>query len=168
MGEFLDKVKDKMKDAKDTVVDGSLPSSDNTRIETKYTPDGPDVEIINTEPHASGGYGRYGVSTNAGRGEKPGSVIPDANTDTDTDIDTDSAVAINTNQGFTQRYRTENNGSSNPFVMGLKLWQNYAVLWMEFYTRVLDNYVRNASDFLKTSRETTITCHTVMNQGNTG
>jgi hypothetical protein len=75
-------------------------------------------------------------------------VIPDATTDTNAD----TAVAINTHHDYNQNYRTGSQESSNPFVTGFKIWENYVMLWMDFYTRVLDNYVRAASGFIQTKR----------------
>jgi hypothetical protein len=148
MGELLDKVKEKMKDAKDMVVDGSMPSSDNSQTERKYAQGGPDVEIISNESPVSDGYGKQESGYNAETGKKPGFVIPDATTDTNAD----TAVAINTHHDYNQNYRTGSQESSNPFVTGFKIWENYVMLWMDFYTRVLDNYVRAASGFIQTKR----------------
>ncbi len=78
-------------------------------------------------------------------------MVPNTNPYVDTGIDT--TVAMHNNQDFTQKYRVENNETSNPFVMGIKIWQNYVRIWMKFYTEILNNYVRNASRFLKTNRD---------------
>jgi hypothetical protein len=103
------------------------------------------VEIISTEPPIPDGYGKNEPATEVEIVKKTGSVMPDT--------DADTAVAIDINRDFNQNYNIGNHESSNPFLTGFKLWQNYALIWMDFYTRVLDIYMRNASGFLKTRRD---------------
>lgn len=41
----------------------------------------------------------------------------------------------------------ENNEFSNPFMMGLKMWQSYSTMWMDFYNQMLNYTARMTKDF---------------------
>ena len=55
----------------------------------------------------------------------------------------DSAVIRNLQIDNQQQYdNKQNNEFFNPFIISMKLWQNYYTMWMNFYTGVLESFNR--------------------------
>ncbi len=56
-------------------------------------------------------------------------------------------TAVSRNQ-IDQHYSyKENNEFSNPFIMDIKLWQNYSTMWMSFYNDILKYYSKLNKDY---------------------
>ena len=55
----------------------------------------------------------------------------------------DSAVIRNLQIDKQEQYDDkQNNEFFNPFILNMKLWQNYYTTWMNFYTGVLESFNR--------------------------
>ena len=55
----------------------------------------------------------------------------------------DSAVIRNLQIDKQEQYdNKQNNEFFNPFILSMKLWQNYYTMWMNFYTGVLESFNR--------------------------
>ena len=57
------------------------------------------------------------------------------------------------NKSYQQYSFNENNEFFNPFMMGLKLWQNYSTMWMDYYNQMLNYAARMAKDFENTKEK---------------
>jgi hypothetical protein len=63
----------------------------------------------------------------------------------------DSEVTKNQQIDNRQHYNyKENDEFSNPFIVGLKLWQNHYTMWMNFYSETLNNAERMTRNYLNT------------------
>ncbi len=60
-------------------------------------------------------------------------------------------AAENINQVDRKNNYRENNELINPFMMGIELWQNYSVFWMDYYKDMLNYTARVARDFGNTN-----------------
>jgi hypothetical protein len=59
----------------------------------------------------------------------------------------DSAVIRNIQIDKQEQYdHKQNNEFFNPFILNMKLWQNYYTMWMNFYTSVFESFNRTTRD----------------------
>jgi hypothetical protein len=57
----------------------------------------------------------------------------------------DALDKIQTNQQ--DSYRETSSDFFNPFVMGLRMWQNYSKMWMDYYREFLNTTTKKAKDY---------------------
>ncbi len=44
-------------------------------------------------------------------------------------------------------YKESSSDFFNPFVMGLKMWQDYSTMWMNYYSKFLNSTAKKAKDY---------------------
>jgi hypothetical protein len=162
MGEIIDKVKEKATDVKDKVVDNtkditdaakdsasttSSPSASSSSQSISY-PNSPENkhEKNSLVPE----YGKIdSPPTEYGKKEPiitpaPTMGVPEPNVPvSDTSVD----VIDKTQANQQDCYRKSSSYFFNPFVMGLRMWQNYSTMWMNFYSKLLNSTTKKAKDY---------------------
>jgi hypothetical protein len=61
--------------------------------------------------------------------------------------DTSVDVLDKTQANQQESYRESSSDFFNPFVMGIKMWQNYSTMWMNFYSKFLNSTTKKAKDY---------------------
>jgi hypothetical protein len=61
----------------------------------------------------------------------------------DTSVDVLDKTQTNQQDSYTE----SSSEFFNPFVMGLKMWQNYSTMWMNFYSKFLNSTIKKAKDY---------------------
>ena len=166
MVEIIDKVVDKAKDAKDKVVDTTKDVVDAAKDSMSSSPSSsqPSFSHSQEKNHKESDQGietkRIQVPLNAHIKEEslasgdlkidaPSSDTAAVATPTDTAAvatPTDTAIStIQVNQK-NNSYK-ETNELFNPFLIGIKLWQNYSAIWMDFYKEMLNYNSRMIKNF---------------------
>ena len=162
MSDILDKVKEKAKDVKDAVVDntkdviGATKESFSSSSSSSITPNpafispsvtyGPNTEENNSDIEVKKVDSPL-IEHSESEQKVFSTYIKDnelVKTTTNTIPSFDSAVNKNQqNHKQQQQYDYKvNNEFFNPFMLGIKLWQNYYKTWMNFYTGVLESFNR--------------------------
>lgn len=138
MDEKIDKVVDKTKNSVDKTKDtiSSSPSSSFSNSQEKnYRESGHGVETNRTK-----------FSSSEQKKE------PFANEDIKKQ-ELATSAAENTNPVDRKNNYRENNELINPFVMGIELWQNYSVFWLEYYKEMINHTARMTRDFGNTNEQ---------------
>jgi hypothetical protein len=162
MGDTIDRVNEKSKNAKDESVGNAKnlgdkpndaatgsPSSFSSGQEKKYGENGSNAELRKIEAPLTD-YNKEEPVTLANIKENE----PVAAAATNTPAAPAGADAYGgMNKSYQQYSFNENNEFFNPFMMGLKLWQNYSTMWMDYYNQMLNYAARMAKDFENTKEK---------------
>jgi hypothetical protein len=160
MGNTVDKVHEKSNDVKDKVgktskdigdtandTASSSPSAFSIGQEKKYEGNGSNAEIGKIED-ALTEYPKEEPITLANIKENE-----TATTATNPTTNTNTHAAGSVHKSNRQYSFNENNEFSNPFMMGLKMWQSYSTMWMDFYNQMLNYTARMTKDFESTKEK---------------
>ena len=158
MVEIIDKVVDKAKNAKDKVVDTTKDVVESTKDSVSSSPSSSQSSFSQSQEknYKDSDQGtetkRIQVPLNAHIKEEslaPEDVKIDATPTTNTAaVATPSNTAISINQvNQKNNSHKENNEFFNPFMMGIKLWQSYSAIWMDFYKGMLNYTTRTMRNF---------------------
>lgn len=160
MGDTIDKVNEKSNGAKYKVVDttkdigdkandttASSPSAFSISQEKKREENGSNAEIRKVEDPLTE-YNKEEPVTLANIKENGTTA-----TNTATTANTLAAAAGSMHKSDQQYSFNENNEFFNPFMMGLKLWQSYSTMWMDFYNQMLNYTARVTKDFENTKEK---------------
>lgn len=149
MSDIIDKVVDKAKNAKDKVVDTTKDVIDAAKDSMSSSPSSSQSSFSQSQDknHKESDQGtetkRIQVPLDARIKEEslaPEDVKIDASaSDTAAVATTPTDTAISINQ-FNQKNNSykENKDFFNPFLIGIKLWQNYSAIWINFYKEMLN------------------------------
>ncbi|MBA3750658.1 MAG: hypothetical protein H0X03_07200 [Nitrosopumilus sp.] len=149
MSDIIDKVVDKAKDVKDKVVDTTKDVIDATKDSISSSPS-------SSQSSFSQSYEKNYKEVSSAI-ETKGTEVPlyDEHTNeeslalVDTKLQepttnpaavatpTNPAISVNQVNQKNNSYK-ENNEFFNPFLIGIKLWQNYSAIWMDFYKEILN------------------------------
>jgi hypothetical protein len=160
MGDTIDKVNEKSNGAKDKVVDttkdigdkardtaASSPSAFSISQEKIHEENGSNAEIRKIEDPLTG-YNKEEPVTLANIKENE-----TANANANANANAPTAAAESMHKSDQQYSFNENNEFFNPFMMGLKLWQSYSTMWMDFYNQMLNYTARVTKDFENTKEK---------------
>ncbi len=156
MSDIIDKVKEKVKDVKDKVIDNTkdvieaakdsfdTPSTSSSiayfhGTESKYEGDSSNssIEIKNTDSPLTEHRER---ETMLLENTKHNGLI---NTSTTTNTTSNNIESRNQIDKQQQQYGyKENTEFFNPFILSMKLWQNYYTTWMNFYIGSIESFNR--------------------------
>ncbi|HEY0579182.1 MAG TPA: hypothetical protein VGC75_00605 [Candidatus Nitrosocosmicus sp.] len=145
MEEIIDKVKDKTFDVKNKVVDDAKDIVNMAK------------DSATTPTVASSSYSSEGKYAERDRGietRKTNAPITGYREEVEEKLTIPTNIKeyqytsdVNTNQiGQPYNYK-ENNEFLNPFMIGLKLWQNYYTLWMNLYNDILNSSAKMFKDY---------------------
>ncbi len=152
MGEIIDKVKEKAKDVKDKVVDNTKDvvntAKDSTRTPSIAYTNSPEIKYKEIDLDIENR--KIDAPITELRKEKEEEeeklTIP-------TNIkEHKSATAFESeriNQIGQQYNYKENTEFSNPYMIGLELWQNYYIKWMNFYNEFLNSSAKMIKEYGK-------------------
>ena len=162
MGEISDKVKEKATNVKDKVVDNtkdiidaakdsaSTTSPSSTSSSSQSISYSNSLENKNEKSSLGLDYGKidsplmeYGkkepIITPAPTMGVPEPIVPVSDTSVD--------VLDKTQANQQDSYREPSSDFFNPFVMGLKMWQYYSTMWMNYYSKFLNSTTKKAQDY---------------------
>ena len=155
MGDTVDKVHEKSNDVKDKVLKTSKDIGDTANYTTsssssafsngqekKYEGNGSNAEIGKIEDPLT----EY-------HKEEPITLANIKENETPTATNTTTHAAGSVHKSNRQYSFNENNEFSNPFMMGLKMWQSYSTMWMDFYNQMLNYTARMTKDFESTKEK---------------
>ncbi len=149
MVEIIDKVVEKAKNAKDKVVDTTKDVVEATKDSMSSSPSSSQSSFSQSQEknYKDSDQGietkRIQVPLNAHIKEEslaPEDVKIDATPTTNTAAvatQTSPAISINQVNQKNNSYK-ENKDFFNPFIIGIKLWQSYSTVWMNFYKEMLN------------------------------
>jgi hypothetical protein len=162
MGEIIDKVKEKATDVKDKVVDNTKdiieaakysasttsPASTSSSPQSISYPNSPENKHENSSLGPD--YGKID-SPLTGYGKKEPIIIPAPTMGVPEPIvsvpDASVDVLDKTQAKQQDSHRESSSDFLNPFVMGLKMWQYYSTMWMDFYSKFLTSTTKKAKDY---------------------
>ena len=146
MVEIIDNVKENTKDIKDKVVDNTKDVVDKTK-DSVITPSSYSPPIsYSYDPERK--YDKSNPGIEIRKINNPITEYREEEQTIPVNIkEHESGAAINRNQVDTQYSYKENDAFFNPFMIGLKLWQNYSTMWMNFYNEVLNYTTKTNKDY---------------------
>jgi hypothetical protein len=154
MGDTIDKVHEKSNDVKDKVGETSKDIGDTANDIT--TTSSPSAFSVSQEKKYEGN----GSNAEIGKIEDPlteyhkEEPITLANIkENESANNTTTHAAGSVHKSDRQYSFNENNEFSNPFMMGLKMWQSYSTMWMDFYNQMLNYTARMTKDFESTKEK---------------
>ncbi len=153
MGDTVDKLHEKSNDDKGKVVKtskdigdtandttSSSPSAFSIGQEKKYEGNGSNTEIGKIEDPLTEYHKEEPMTlANIKENETATTTNPATNTTTH--------AAESVHKSNRQYSFNENNELSNPFMMGLKMWQSYSTMWMNIYNQMLNYTARMTKNF---------------------
>jgi hypothetical protein len=155
MGDTIDKLHEKSNDVKGKVVKtskdigdtandtaSSSPSAFSIGQEKKYEGNGSNTEIGKIEDPLT----EY-------HKEEPMTLANINENETATATNPATLAAGSVHKSNRQYSFNENNEISNPFMMGLKMWQSYSTMWMNIYNQMLNYTARMTKDFENTKEK---------------
>jgi hypothetical protein len=159
MGNTVDKVHEKSNDVKDKVVKSSKdigdtandtasssPSAFSIGQEKKYEGNGSNAEIGKIEDPLTEYHKEEPITL--------ANIKENETATTTTNPATNTTHAAGSVHKSNRQYSfNENNEFSNPFMMGLKMWQSYSTMWMDFYNQMLNYTARITRDFESTKEK---------------
>jgi len=162
MGDTIDKFNEKHNDVKDKAVEttkgigdtandtaSSSPSAFSIGQEKKHEENGSNAKIGKIEDPLTE-YNKVEPITLASMKENE----TDVNTNTNTNTHAASADAAGIMNNSDRQYSlNENNEFFDPFIAGLKIWQSYSTMWMDFYNQMLNYTARMTKDFENTQEK---------------
>jgi hypothetical protein len=162
MGEITDKAKEKATDVKDKVVDNTkdiieaAKESASTKLPASTSSSSQSISYSNSPENKheksilGPDYGKIDFPlTEYGKKEpiitpaptmgvpEPIVAVPDASVD----------VLDKTQAKQQDSHRESSIDFLNPFVTGLKMWQYYSTMWMDFYSKFLNSTTKKAKDY---------------------
>jgi hypothetical protein len=151
MGDTIDKANEKSKDVKEKVVDttkgigdrandaaAGSPSAFSTSQEKKYDENSSDSELGKIEDPLT----EYNK-------EEPITLADIKENEITNTFDAGKSM----HKSNQQYHFNENNDFFNPYMMGLKMWQSYSTMWMDFYSQMLNYTARMTKDFENTKEK---------------
>src|SRR5215207_6179309 len=147
-----DKVAETTKDIGDTANDTTTnsPSAFSISQEKKYDGNGSNAETGKMDDPLTEYHKEEPITLANIKGNETAN-----NTNTNTNTNTHAAfdAAGSVHKSDRQHSFNENNEFSNPFMMGLQMWQSYSTMWMDFYNQMLNYTARMTKDFESTKEK---------------
>jgi hypothetical protein len=155
MGDTIDKVHEKSTDVKDKVVETSEDIGDTANDTTSSSPS---AFSISQEKKYEGNssnaeIGKFEDPLTEYHKEEPITLANIKENETATNTNTTTHAAGSVHKSDRQNSFNENNEFSNPFMLGLKMWQSYSTMWMDFYNQMLNYTARMTKDFESTKEK---------------
>jgi hypothetical protein len=159
MGDTIDKVNDKSNGAKDKVVDTTKDIGDKANDTAASSSSAFPIsqEKKHEENSSNAEIGKVEDPLTDYNNEEPvtlANIKENETTTTTANTPAAAAAAAGSTVKSGQQYGfNENNEFFNPFMMGLKLWQSYSTMWMDFYNQTLNYAARVTKDFENTKEK---------------
>ena len=161
MGEIIDKVKEKATDVKDKTVDNTKDITDAAKDSAGTTSPPSTSSSSQSISHSNSQENKHEKSSLGPKYGKIDSPLTEYRKKEPTitpaptmgvpepivPVSYTSVDALDKTQANQQDSYTESSSYFfNPFVMGLKMWQNYSTMWMNFYSKFLNSTTKKAKD----------------------